>query len=218
MSRMLSTTGRSQADDRRGQTMWDQHGRKMHASIEKKSGYPSGPITLIGSAPLEPDQKYLILNPDNVTEVTIDYPSWIRDRQIANAEYHARAIDVNTANNWAPLVPGAPYPKHLVKEIGKPPLAVEPIVAAAQGNKWVLGLTDVVDQRLAHFFEAPLDEAFDLSAFPDYSQDEQAEEDFDAEALGGKSIPVRATNKPRSHHRAKPPVAGASGGVNVGVV
>lgn len=218
MSRMLSTTGRSQADERRGQNLWDQHGRMMHASIEKKSGYPVGPIQLLMDAPLEPDQKYLILDPLNVTKVTIDYASWIRDRQIANAEYHARAIEVNTANNWAPLVAGEPYPKHLTKEIGKPPLPVEPIVAAAQGNKWVLGLTNVIDTRLAHFFEKPIDAAFDLSAFPDYSTDEQAEEDFDAEALGGQNIPVRATNKPRSHHRAKPPVAGASGGVNVGVI
>ena len=59
MSRMLSSTGRSQADERRGQDLWDQHGRKFHASIEKKSGYPTGPIQLLVDAPLAPDDQLL---------------------------------------------------------------------------------------------------------------------------------------------------------------
>ncbi len=216
MSRMISTTGRSQADDRRGQNLWDQHGRKYHASMEKKSGFPVGAIQLLVSAPLEPDQKYLVLDPDNPAALTIDYPQWIRDRQVANQEYHTLAIEVNTANNWSPLKEGEPYPKHLIREIGKPPLPVEPVVAAAQGNKWVLGLTATVDIRLAHYFEKPVGAEFTMDGFPDFSDEELAEEEHDTEALGGQTVAVKAT-RPQPTQRAKQ-VAGASGGKHTGVI
>jgi hypothetical protein len=55
-------------------------------------------------APFVPDQQYLIVNPDNTSELYIDYESMLRHRHMAMEAYHktARAHGAPAEDSPAP--------------------------------------------------------------------------------------------------------------------
>jgi len=187
--------GGSQADLRRPQTMVDQHGRKWFADIEKRSGYPVGPIRNRFDAPWLPDQAALRISPEEPNHIFIDYDWMLSQRQEAHRDYHARAVEESASRRWDVPKDGTTYSRELQLIVGKPPKPIEPIVAAMQGNKWILGLTTKVDERLTPFIEtatAAREEM--LRSLPDFRDVDpygDLEEAHDPDALGGQSAPVR---------------------------
>ena len=142
----------SQASTRRPITLYDQTtvprghklagtgaSRRWSASIELKSGMPTGLISNDFKAPLTPDQKYLVVNEDNVSELYIDYRAWYRDRRSANQSYHKKVVRYCTRNKLPEPKPGD-YSMEMVGACGEPPRPIETVVAAYQGNPWILGL------------------------------------------------------------------------------
>lgn len=151
-----TSTGKfSQASLRYSVTAYDQHDRPWHMSVEKSNGRPVGLISPLFSAPWMPDQKYLVINPDDSRELYINYPQMYRDRNAAMQAYHRDAVQKATANSWTTPTLGQ-YDEKILSTIGRPPAPVEPVVAAYQENGWILGTrptpTTAADKLLAARF------------------------------------------------------------------
>ena len=174
--------GWSQAKERRYQRMIDQHGRRWGADVEIKSGYPTGLIRPEFSAPFLPDQKYLTMNPEDMQDLQIDYERMLRDRREAHETYRREIARVCNVRGWDVPEDGAELPFQVTEIVGPPPEPVEPVLAAMQGNSYVLGLTTRVDPRLAHYFAPNVDELPDFTDQPDNSDVEEA---HDPAATGG---------------------------------
>ena len=143
-----------QAATRRYSKYQDQHGRWWGAPTENTTGDPCSVYEMQGwNAPLTPDDKYIKLNADR-RGVTIDYARWINDLKQANADYQKLLRDTAHAlyGDKALEVIASPPPS-LFDRIGYPPKQrIEPIVAAMQGNKWILGLTKVKPSWATEFY------------------------------------------------------------------
>lgn len=196
-----STGGGSQADLRRPQWMTDDHGRRWFADVEKRSGYPVGPIRPRFDAPWYPDQSALKIDPDDPSHIRIDYEALLAERQEAHALYHQRAVEEAASRQWPVPELGEPYRRELQLIIGKPPQPIEPVVAAMQGNKYILGLTTRVDPRLVEFIETPAHKHEQmLRALPDFRDEElmDLEEEVDPDAIGGRRVnPSRKVRQKR---------------------
>lgn len=147
----------------------DQHGREWWGTgeIGKRGVFPCGPMLPSGwSAPWRPDPKYYVVNAENpLREFTWDYDAMLRDTRQAHAEYHARAISESTLRGWPIPEKGGPYSAQILQLIGPAPKPVEPILAAKQGNSWILGFTKTPDPRLVRFVKRP-DSATDVENEP----------------------------------------------------
>ena len=91
-SRPNRTRRFSQDSTRHGIRLYDQHDREWSASAENRAGMPTGSINPTFRAPWVPDQQYLIVNPENASELWIDYPRMYQDRKVAHEEYHQKAV------------------------------------------------------------------------------------------------------------------------------
>lgn len=133
----------SQDATRNPLVMYDQHGRAWSCSTEQKSGYPTGLISPLFSAPWRPPQHpaYFIINPENISELYLDYGAMFADAKAENAKYHKRAIRASSKKGWAPPIRGE-YSEDVIEALGAPPSPVQPIVAAYQGNRYILGQCD----------------------------------------------------------------------------
>lgn len=181
--------GKSQASSRRYVHFKDQHGRKWGANIELKSGAPTGHWTP-PSAPITAPAHCLKITGDfeNPFRVTIDYDRIIREGREALDEWEkARAKLEATQPNVTE--------RKVEFEIGRRPPAVEPWIAAKQGDQWTLGLTTRVNQKVAAFLDLEKrkkEPEYDFTAEDNYLD---IEEDEDRDGLGGKRVPVRRGKK-----------------------
>lgn len=216
-----------QTSSRRPGVLYDQHvserfpkGRPWSASIDKKSGYPVGLIQPKGwRAPWMPDTSTFKYSDEEPNRFTIPYEEILNSRLQSHVEYNTMKEQAAVARGWDPSLPE----KQAVLEslIGKPPLAVEPIAAAMQGNKYMLGLTDKVDPRLEVFVRKETRTEKLLKGLPDFRDIEEAEpigasgiledqepdfedeldklldleEEADPVAVGGKRVPVKTKTK-----------------------
>lgn len=190
--------GWSQADLRRPAYLKDQHGRTWFADIEKRSGFPVGPIRARFSAPWYPDQGSFRFSESDPSHFAIDYEWLLSQRMEAHDEYHQRAVEESATRQWDVPERGEPYSRNLQLIVGRPPNPIEPIVAAMQGNKWILGLSKKVDERLAPFITTPETKREQIiRSLPDFRDDPYGdmEEQFDPEATGGK-VERRRGRKP----------------------
>lgn len=189
--------------------MWDQHGRKYAATLEKKTGTPvaQGPRPDGWRAPWIPSQEWFRYGEDeqNPMRFRIDYDGLLADRIASHEGYQAQWDAWASANGWDPKDPE--FAGRIIAKVGKRPLPVEPILAAMAGNKYILGLTDKVDTRLLPFLnEKPryhraaklqaLKDQADWSFDPDDEMEQRmdVDEDFDRDGVGGqrqKVVPVR---------------------------
>jgi hypothetical protein len=147
----------SQRNQRRegGQFFRDQHGRRYHAEIELKTGHPCGPLVPQYRAPLVVPQQYLVLSndPENPTLLTVNYTRWESDARAARKDWEAEGRSRALKMYGDAYDPRKPFGQDVLDIIGPAPSAVEPVIAARQGNSWVLGLSDRIDLRLAKYFE-----------------------------------------------------------------
>ena len=188
----------SQADLRRPAIYQDQHGRKWSATVEKRSGYPVGMLQCMQRTPSGqmppwlPDQRYFVFSSENQTHLTIDYPALLRERTQAQADYLKECASVATARDWPVPAKGEKVDHRILAIVGKAPYPVEPVAAAMQGNRWILGLTDTVDPRLEPFVAVPTETEQLLADLPDFSDLEDEPE------------PVAERPARRPHRRVNP--------------
>jgi hypothetical protein len=206
----------SQRKQRRGQMFRDDHGRRWFAVTELLSGAPSGMIEHQFQAPLIPPQKYLELSrdPERPYDLHIAYDRWIADTETDREEWHKNGRLVARRTPGVTWVEGDPFPTAVLDVIGPEPTPLEPILAAQQGNPWIIGKTTVRDARLAKFFETPEKERRARHAAVDYSKLEALEEEYDPDAVGSQNGRRQRADARRNHHKQdhKKPVDGAPAG------
>jgi hypothetical protein len=154
-SAYLQEGGFSQAKQRRNQRLTDNHGRKYFATIEIRSGDPVGPVQPMFQAPLAVPPMYMRKHPDpdRPNEVVIDYRRWITDIEGAHTDWEKRGRELSRKTFGSAYDPTQPaFKQEILDLLGERPQPVEPVYAAMQGNRWVLGFTRIVDARLERFF------------------------------------------------------------------
>lgn len=208
----------SQRKQRRGQMFRDDHGRRWYAVTELLSGAPSGMIEHQFQAPLIPPQKYLELStdPERPYDLHIAYARWIADTETDREEWHKDGRMVARRMPGVAWEEGQPFPSAVLDVIGPEPTPLEPILAAQQGNPWILGKTQARDARLVKFFETPEAERRAKHRGIDYSKLEAIEEEVDPNALGSQSGRRQPVAPRRSHHKqpqSQKPDAGDPAGV-----
>jgi len=164
--------GWSQASTRHDATALDQFDRQWSFQVDNKSGMPVTPLHADFQAPWMPDPQYMRVNPRNPAELYIDLEAMFRDLRVALARYHRGAIqwakehkvDAPTLGNYSDTVRNG---------YGGPPRAIEPVVAAVQRNRWILGLTDVIDERLRPFVEVRATEDSFMAEYDFHDADDQ---------------------------------------------
>lgn len=190
-----------QPGTRRNWIGYDQHNRKWHGSAEKNSGYPAGVIQPMGwSAPWLPPQgtDTFKFSKDDPSRFTINYEFLLDERLKAVKELDDDRQQKAVDRGWDPDDPEKQEP--LDRLCGKRDAINRPevIVACMQGDKWILGLTERVNEKVAKYLPKKVDrKAALLSKFPDFTvQDEDEleerldiEEQFDPDAVGGKKVP-----------------------------
>lgn len=215
------SSGWSQARTRRSQRYTDDHGRKWSASIEIRSGDPTGLIQPNFTAPWYPDQAYLTQDADDRSKLHIDYAGMLRSRLEAHEEYHRQAVEEATSRSWTiSEEEGKPvYDRKLLQIIGPPPRAIEPVIAAMQGNSWILGFSDVPDPRLVPFLpsrEARRKAQFaNLPDLSDATRPDAVQEDEEAEfarlLAEEAEAEVRAVEPSKATNRRRPSSAAVAG-------
>ncbi len=222
----------SQAMQRRGQRFTDQHGRKYFAPIEIKTGEPCGLIGAEYTAPLTVPLNYLKRSKDanRPYDLVIDYPKWQADIRAELKEWETAWRKAAVRRYGDEFDPKKGMPADIAELFPRPPIHEEPVIAAKQGNKWVLGLSSKVDPRLAKFFAPEVtDPDYREKQEPDFrdmpdeldsdvraivadtnaaADDEgqtvageaafDLEDEIDADAVGGKRVPVGAGAGKRS--------------------
>lgn len=160
----------SQRRQRSEMTFEDDHGREYYGTIELKTGDVTGLMQPQFFAPLMPEQKYLRRVPKRPYSLKIDYEQWKADRRNALKDWEKEGRQRAQKIHGSEYRPGAPFSSEVLDIIGPKPPAVDPVIAAQQGNRWVLGLTKKVDERLVEFFEPEdLDPELRRAREPDYT-------------------------------------------------
>lgn len=133
------TSGHDQAKTRSYVELTDQHGRQWDGIIDVKSHGTIGPLMPRFQAPLEVPQKYLKRAQFN--RIHIDYERWISDIDAAHREYE-RITQLHANQMFGDQAAAAIASRNpaLMHRIGPPPQYVQPVLAAAAGEYWVLGL------------------------------------------------------------------------------
>lgn len=193
----LTGSERDQAAQRRGATLTDDWGRAWSAVIDKRTGDPIGSITPQGwSAPWRPDQAYMRPDPEDPRRLIIDLAQALRDAREAHEQYAedwkraaaARNIDPNDQRNHGILL----------QVVGPLPKPWQPIKAALDGNKWILGFTTKPDPRLVPFLTTKRQRAeASLEGLESFADDPEVEalearldieEQADPDAVGGRRV------------------------------
>lgn len=182
---MARTQDFGQPGTRRAGIVTDQHGRKWSCSIDKKSGYPVSMIQPMGwHAPWLPPQgpDTFKFDPNEPSRFTINYEGLLQERMEAVAEYDKDREMKAASRGWDP--DDVEKQDALDKLCGRRGTLQRPevVVACMQGDKWVLGLTSVVNEKVAKFIPKKVNrrEAM-LSKFPDFTVDEELEAHMDWE-------------------------------------
>lgn len=144
----------SQAKQRTNLTVYDQYGREYFGVIEIKTGDKVGIWETRFQAPLTPEDKYLERVPGrpyslywnirrHINDIRAERRDWERRGHQAARKLHGQAYNPATALSSSDVL----------DIIGPPPQAVEPLLAALQGDLWVLGRSKKVNQKLVPFIE-----------------------------------------------------------------
>lgn len=198
-----------QPSTRRPGRWTDQHGRKWHASVDIRSGGAVGPIQPLGwRAPWMPDQTFFRFSDEEHTQMTIDYQQMLDERLAAHESWSTEFRSAALKRGWSP--DDEEKRNSLIELVGPMPHPVEPILAAMQGNKWILGLTQVVDKRLEPFIPKKVTRTEKALADVDYSFDPESdslkdnleelmdiEESVDPDATPRGRVPVKP-RKPKA--------------------
>ena len=186
-----------QPAQRRPKSYFDRHDRKWTTVIDIRTGHSCGPWEPQFTAPVYPEMKYIRHDLKDDRYIIIDYDRWIRDARDAADGYddfrQKTAIDQygSAFTSKLGVTPDEDLPE-LRRLVGEPPKPVEFPEACKAGNKWALGLTNVIPTwayALLPRATAPVRKYLDA----DEEVVEKAvtlDEQFDPKATGGKRVPV----------------------------
>lgn len=179
----------SQQHQRRYLRAIDQHGRRWGVNIEIRTGAPVGNWDFYFVPPhsmLVPSAQYLRRDDARPNRVWIDYDAIIRDMRQAQKEWDTESQRLMRKRHPQGDIRSLPLDDYVTQQLGHRPGPVEIWVACKQGNRYALGLTAVVDERVAKYL--PKDESAlgeidfaddDFADAPATSQEaEQEEEDL----------------------------------------
>jgi hypothetical protein len=180
----------SQREQRRGHKFKDQHGREYFATVELKTGAPCGLIEMLFTAPLMPERTYMEIVEERPYDLFINYDRWLADIRTNRSDWEKEGRSRSRKIYGTEYDASKPFTAEVLEIIGPPPQPIEPVLAAKQGNKWILGFTNKVDPRLIEFFEQTSEEE-EL----DFSDDDFSDLDdqFDPGAAAhGRAVNPRA--------------------------
>lgn len=134
----------TQHETRQTYTFFDQHERPWHAIVDTRCRPHLAPCTALQpqgwSAPIMPPDDLVRPHPVLLGRLLIDYDSWLERATHAVSDYKqnehmvAERMFGDQATSAITRRDG-----RLLSEIGPPPPAVEFVLAAREGNKWILG-------------------------------------------------------------------------------
>lgn len=149
----------SQQDRRSYVRAQDQHGREWGVTVETSRGQmlAVGTFEPIGwVAPWLPPTQYLGLDfREYRPRIAIDYVRLIADRKVALREYQQRARRVGQKLHGQAYRSDQPPTHQMIEEIGEPPHAWQLAEAASRGDRWILGLTDSINSKVAKYLPQP---------------------------------------------------------------
>lgn len=177
--------------DRRPVRLIDQHGRAYTASIDIRSGAPTGLIDPLWvhqngySVPsyLVPPLAYVkFYGDERPGEVYVDYNGWLADLKAGWQQYrtNTRDVEMKVRGDKADSDNPSPTTREIV---GPHPQAIQLVLAMKQGNKWALGLSAKRPAWADQY--VPLDALVIDEEFPDVIEDESAAPDEGAPAFPG---------------------------------
>jgi hypothetical protein len=164
--------------------MRDQHGRLFQCVVDTRTGTPigNGPQPLGWRAPWIPSQEWARYSADDPFTFRWDYDGMLADRIAAHEVYEQQYTDFCTRHGWDPADPAKQG--QVVSVIGVRPQPIELIVAAMQGNKYLLGLTPTVDTRVLPFlkmrptYQRQAKKDARLAAMPDFSDPPEGVDEY----------------------------------------
>ncbi len=160
---------RNQAEERRYSHFADQHGRQWGAVVDKQAGQPLGVIEPKFTAPFMPHQSHFRFD-ENEPRFVIDYPAIIAERKARLKEWEDAGYTFCLAEYGDKAIEAMAHPTPaLLRYLGPKPDPFEIAEAAEAGNKWVLGLSDVVPAWAQRFIPVlhPTAPDTSLAAYPD---------------------------------------------------
>lgn len=182
----------SQADGRAWREYEDVHGRRWGCVMDtrcKTGPGPVGPIEYIEyrragqpgcvspfKPPWLPEQMYMRPSATRMDLMEIDYDRMLSDALKAHRAYHNACAEVAGELNEQ-YTPGGEVPVKVRRVVGKAPRPLEPIKAAMQGNRWVLGMTDTPHAALAAILKPAKAEDADWLEGMDFADEGAESED-----------------------------------------
>lgn len=142
--------GWSQAKMREAMEYTDQHGRIWFGFGDIKAKlHPATPLTPMGwEAPWYPNQAFARFGPKNPNTFTWDYDGMLAAGLEAEQRYRDLLFAAATHFNVPNFDPASDEPTAQMKrDVGEPPLPLDPIRAAKQGNGYILGLRPFDERR-----------------------------------------------------------------------
>jgi hypothetical protein len=139
---MLTQSGHSQADSREFLVYTDQHGREWEGWGDVKAKlHPTTTLKPLFDAPWLPDQRLMTFSQRKPGEFVINYEAILAEGARAHEARRDLVLQVADHFNVPGFDPDTDQPTaQMRRELGEGPLPLDPIVAALQGNKYVLGL------------------------------------------------------------------------------
>lgn len=205
----MASKSPNQADARRSASCRDQHGRLWSGPVEMKTGHFCAQPTAEGwTAPLMPEGPYVKIKPFTAElAIEIDYTGWISDLRAAHREWDQNLQRFAQAMYGDAMAQQIETPSPaLLREAGPKPFPLEPVIAASQGNLWILGFSKEDTKGVGKFLPKKVDDLSaynfgndDIAAEPEKDEWAELEEEIDPEAVGGKRVPVKPNRqRPRA--------------------
>ena len=147
---MAIMDGWSQAEQREFMTYTDQHGREWEAWGDVKAKlHPASPLLPRFNAPWLPSPHFARFGAKNPYLLTWDYDAMLADGMLAHEKYRQLTIDAASHFNVPNFDPENPASTtaQMKRDIGDPPLPIDPIRAAKAGNGFILGLRPFDPER-----------------------------------------------------------------------
>lgn len=130
---------KTQPGRRRSYNVRDQWGRKWLAIVERETADPVTMIPCFTDA-LQTPLKYIVIPKDAPYTCEILYEPWIVELREASQKYRDRREEVTRALHGDAANLKLPPTREIMRIIGKPPIEVKRVLAAAAGDRKALGL------------------------------------------------------------------------------
>lgn len=169
----------------------DQHGRRWSVLVEKETYDAAGPYSPVGwSAPWLPPQKpgYFVLDRDQPHLVQIHYERITADQQVAESEYEGQLRKLGVALHGHAYDPEAPPTKNVMDVLGDRPWSWQVAEAARRGDRWILGQSEKVNEKLAALIPAKRRRLDDVSDFDESLLGEVDERPKGKKQLAGAGV------------------------------